>query len=241
MIKKGDEAKVIHLTRSYGDKHKQKNLDKEAAEECFTGVSPFLAKYAVRSRGQRVRRFCTSVIHIKQKLKAFKIEKSPLAVFGHKDERGGTKLRYLRYSYSNAKTKHEIMEGARHLDEVDRGRTAEVAKFFAEAGNSGKFGLYHIRDWNCEHFATFCKTFKKEKTVKDNLRELSAEDLNKYMLNDGNSFWHRPHFSRDYLKEKLSQATSYQTELRGSNSSQKRRLAATLRRSCTSVGDGSLN
>jgi len=69
-------------------------------------------------------------------------------------------------------------------NEEARQLTCEYAKFFLEAHGSTE-GLYNIVSFNCEHFATFCRTSKWRYVINNVVQQICLEtvfNLNPYFL-----------------------------------------------------------
>ena len=62
----------------------------------------------------------------------------------------------------------EPTDGTNPTEDINGCKAADYARFFIQNGNGRWFGPYCFSDWNCENFATFCKT-----------ATVSLEDLSK--------------------------------------------------------------
>lgn len=161
VVRSGDDQppEVIHLTKT--PKQSKRGQGNSASSREHPDAPDWLARLSDGPVGQFLRRVFAALLAIKQSFDndcTFSIQQGPIDEFAHNEEGPGGVKRYLVYEYGLER----IPDGQEGADFacVDREKTVRVAKWFTPAIKCGLFGAYNLREWNCEHFATFCKTFQ---------------------------------------------------------------------------------
>lgn len=151
VYKKTGNLKVIHFAKDI----EEEGNEEDGAEDVDMVDGKILAKLS--NPGQLARKLCARKKAFDDRRngrnRSMHVQWGDLEEFRHESKDG--EGRYLVYEYGV----EEDLSGKREATSsraCSADNAAEVAKWFADNGQ--QFGEYNLEKWNCEHFATFCKT-----------------------------------------------------------------------------------